>query len=162
MNKHIQFSSTSTSTPSADDNEECGSTLLVVKTIDPMIEDESASHSPQAGTGPPIPTTINIVAFRQDDQEESRSNYKTNVLSKPSLVMQLTQSLGKRLNKVDKDGADMKRFMDFIVVVVDDDMVVDGTPPSSPGDNPPPRSPPSSNIPPTPPPLSHPHPLTPS
>ena len=62
--------------------------------------------------------------------------------------------MNKRLIKFERNVATMKRLMAFDGED-DDDMVVDNTPPNSPGDNPPLPHPPSRN----PPPPSHPPPL---
>ncbi|CAI9261562.1 unnamed protein product [Lactuca saligna] len=70
----------------------------------------------------------------------------------------ITQSLGERLTKVEKDVAEIKHF---ITLGDDDDyMFTEDTPPNSPGDNPSPP-PPSSNPHPPPPPPFHPPPHTP-
>ena len=52
-----------------------------------MIQDESVSPSPQAETVPSMLTPINIVAFHQNDQEESKSNFQIFVLSQLSLSL---------------------------------------------------------------------------
>ena len=84
-----------------------------------------------------MPTPIKTAYFHHDDQEESNSNFQTVVLYQLSLIMHITQSLGKRMTKVERDVADIKRFMALFDDDVND-MVIDDTPPNSPGDNPPP------------------------
>ncbi|XP_023745203.1 uncharacterized protein LOC111893369 [Lactuca sativa] len=121
------------SSPShADDTEHHGLTPTIGDTTEPMIQDE---HSPTPCPSPQVDT------FHQ--------------------IETLTQSINKRLNKVEKNVNTMKRLM-ALDGEYDDDMVVDDTPPNSPGHNPPPP-PPSSTNPPLPSPSpSHPPPKTPS
>ena len=102
-----------------------------------------------------MPTPIITIAPHQGDQEESSSNFETVVLSQISLIVQLTQSMDKRLTLVERDMATIKRLM---ALGDDDNVVVDDTPPNSLGDNPPPPPPPLTNL--LPP--SHPPPETPS
>ncbi|KAL7587603.1 hypothetical protein Lser_V15G38004 [Lactuca serriola] len=162
INNHIHFSSTSPSP--TDDTELHGSTPLIRDTTEPMIQDEPSltpSPSPQADTThqaetvPLTPSPINFVVLHQGDQGKSNSKFETVVLSQLSLIVQLTQSMDKRLTEVERNVAIMKRLM---ALDDDDDIVVDNTPPNSPCDNPPPPPPPSTN-PPLP---SHPPPRTPS
>ncbi|CAI9279871.1 unnamed protein product [Lactuca saligna] len=82
----------------------------------------------------------------EEDAEDERMNLPP---------IKITQSLGERLTRVEKDVANMKHI---ITLGEDDDMVIDDTPPKSPSDNPPVPPPPSSNA--SPP--SHPPPCTPS
>ncbi|CAI9274151.1 unnamed protein product [Lactuca saligna] len=126
-----------------------------------MIQDETSpkpvSPSPQVEIVPPLLTPIKTVAFHQDDQEESNSNFQIVVLSQVSVIVKITQSLEKRLTKAKKDVADMKRLIALVDIDVDD-MVADDTPSNSPGDNPLTPPPPSINLPPP----SHPPPHIPS
>ncbi|CAI9302981.1 unnamed protein product [Lactuca saligna] len=67
LKKHIRFSSTSSSTPSADDIVQHGSTASQVEIVDPLIQDvispRSLSPSLQATTFPPMPTPLQIASF---------------------------------------------------------------------------------------------------
>ena len=70
-------------------------------------------------------------------RESPVPTFKTSVLSQLSLVIQMTQSLGKRLTKLEKDVANMKwsTLLDY------DDVMIEDIPPTSLG-NPPPSHPP--------------------
>ncbi|CAI9279612.1 unnamed protein product [Lactuca saligna] len=135
MNKHIRFSTTSSSTSSAYDVVQSGSIPPFVETAKPMIQDVTSpkltSPSPHAEIVPPIPTPIQTVDFYQG---ESNSNFQTAVFSQLSLIVQITQSLGNRLSKVERDVAEMKHFLALVDDDDDDDddMVVDDTLPNSP------------------------------
>ncbi|CAI9279127.1 unnamed protein product [Lactuca saligna] len=99
-----------------------------METTEPMIQDVNSlkpmSPPPQAETAPIMTDT-----FHQDNQGESSSNFETVVLSQLSLIVQLTQSMNKRLTKVERDVDTIKRLM---ALDDDDDMVVDDIPPNSP------------------------------
>ncbi|CAI9281126.1 unnamed protein product [Lactuca saligna] len=86
-------------------------------------------------------------------QGESSSNFETNVLSQPSLLVKITQSLGERLTILEKGVPEV-----IYNLGEDDYMVTDEIPPNSPSDNPPSPPLPSSNSPPP----SQPPPHTPS
>ncbi|CAI9289824.1 unnamed protein product [Lactuca saligna] len=108
----------------------------------------------QDETIPPTPLPITTIALLQGDQGQSNSNFETTMISQLSLFVHLTQVMVKRLTKVERDVATMKRLTNLDNG--DDDMVFDNTPPNSLGDNPPPPPPPSTNLPPP----SHPPPRT--
>ena len=92
MKRHIRFSSTSSSTPFADDVVQCGSTPPLVLTVDPQIQDEIFARltfpSPQAENVPPMPTPIQTTTVYHG---ESSSNFETILLSQLSLLVKITQ-----------------------------------------------------------------------
>ncbi|CAI9267730.1 unnamed protein product [Lactuca saligna] len=98
LNQHIHFSSTSTSStnPSADDIIHHGSSPPEVETIDPLIHVVSsprpASPSPQVATVPPMPIPIQTIATFKG---ETSSNFQMIMISKISLLVHMTLSLGE-------------------------------------------------------------------
>ncbi|CAI9300709.1 unnamed protein product [Lactuca saligna] len=127
-------------------------------TTELMIQDVNSPKSTYLPPQAKIVPIVNVV-FHQDNLGESNFNFETVVLSKLYLLVQITESINKRLTKVERDVATMKRLMALDDDDDDDDdMIFDDTPPSSPGNNPPsPPSlsinlPPPSNSPPKPPP----------
>ncbi|CAI9279422.1 unnamed protein product [Lactuca saligna] len=89
----------------------------------------------------------------QEDNDENSDEEDPNdegADQEKDVEIEITHYLGRRLYKVVKDVAEMKRFMDL----GDDDtndMVIDESPPNSPDDNPPPPPPPLPSSNPTPP-----------
>ncbi|CAI9296761.1 unnamed protein product [Lactuca saligna] len=139
MNNHISFSTTSSSSSFADDIVPHGSTPHVGDITEPMIQDElspkpspspQVDNVPQVETVPPTKYPLLLLLFIRLIRKHPDPTFKNVVLSQLSLIVQITQSIDRRLTKVERDMATMKRCMVF--GDDDEDMVVDDTPPSTP------------------------------